>query len=86
MDPTHHRVFFLVPPEVQLLDMAGPAHVFYEAAAYGAAITPYYITLQAAPEVASSAGLVLSNLSPYATHTLEPNDILFIPGLESNHF
>ncbi|WP_158559149.1 hypothetical protein [Deminuibacter soli] len=33
-------IAFVVPPQVHLLDLAGPAHIFYEAADYGAPPAP----------------------------------------------
>lgn len=81
-----YRVFFLVPPEVQLLDMAGPAHLFYEAADYGVQMETHYLSLTETNEQRSSAGISLSNLMPFQSHTLGPNDLLFIPGLESHLF
>ena len=81
-----HRLFFVVPAEVHLLDIAGPAHVFYEAAAYGKPITSHYIGMDERREVASSAGVTFSQVESFESYTLGPSDILFIPGLESQLF
>ncbi|MEP2948739.1 MAG: DJ-1/PfpI family protein [Ekhidna sp.] len=73
----------MVPPQVQLLDISGPAHIFYEAKSYGAPIESFYITLDKSEEL-SSAGLHLSQLSRFNEFKLEENDIIFVPGLESH--
>jgi len=80
------RIFFLVPPEVQLLDLTGPAHIFYEAKEYGAALEITYLGLSKEPLEASSAGVALGNLQDYSRFRLTPEDILFVPGLESHLF
>lgn len=81
-----YRAFFLIPPEVQLLDIAGPAHLFYEANEYGAKVKPHYLSLHTSQKEISSAGVSLGNLEPFENFLLGPNDLLFIPGLESHLF
>ncbi len=81
-----HRVFFLVPPEVQLLDITGPAHLFYEAKEYGAAIETHYLAMGKNNHEISSAGLQFADLKPFSQFSLGPKDLLFIPGLESELF
>lgn len=80
------RAFFLVPPKVQLLDITGPAHLFYEANIYGENIETHYLSLNQDTEVISCAGISLGQLKPFDSFELTENDILFIPGLESNLF
>ena len=77
------RIFFVTPPEVHLLDVSGPIHVFYEALEYGAKIELRFLALENRSEIGSSAGLFLSKLEPYSGHHLKDGDILFIPGLDS---
>ncbi|RDY58076.1 GlxA family transcriptional regulator [Flagellimonas nanhaiensis] len=81
-----HRVFFLVPPEVQLLDITGPAHLFYEAQEYGAEIETFYLSFEESNKQISCTGLLLGNLIPFSEFTLASNDLIFIPGFESNYF
>jgi transcriptional regulator GlxA family with amidase domain len=81
-----HRAYFLIPPEVQLLDIAGPIHLFYEANEYGAKVETHYLGLRTKTEETSSAGVLLGKLEPFERYTLKPNDLLFIPGLESHLF
>lgn len=66
--------------------MAGPAHLFYEANEYGAQIETHYLSLNTNIEEVSSAGVSLGNLERFEKFTLGPNDLLFIPGMESYLF
>lgn len=73
------RVVFVLLPHVHLLDLAGPAQVFYEAAEFGA---PYQVVFVGArSQVVSSPGLVLARIGrlpePRAT------DLVIVPGLDS---
>ncbi|WP_422083854.1 GlxA family transcriptional regulator [Ulvibacterium sp.] len=81
-----YDAYFLIPPEVQLLDIAGPIHLFYEANEYGAQFKAHYLSLNPGTEEISSAGIALSRLEPFWNFTLGPHDLLFIPGLESHLF
>ncbi|MEC3965397.1 GlxA family transcriptional regulator [Flagellimonas halotolerans] len=78
------RVFFLIPPEVQLLDFSGPAHLFYEAKEYGADFETHYLSLDKNLHQLSSAGISMGNLEYFGLHQLNKEDLLFIPGLESH--
>ncbi|WP_425390302.1 GlxA family transcriptional regulator [Ekhidna sp.] len=78
-----YRVFFIVPPEVHLLDVSGPIHVFYEATEYGADIESVFISINNDHSIKSSAGIGLNNLKPYSNHQLNQNDFIFIPGLDA---
>ncbi|WP_422350427.1 GlxA family transcriptional regulator [Flagellimonas sp.] len=77
-----YRAFFLIPPEVQLLDFAGPAHLFYEATLYGADIQNHFLSMSSSQEEVTCAGVSLGKLQPYDAFELKPDDLLFIPGLE----
>lgn len=81
-----YSAYFLIPPEVQLLDIAGPIHLFYEANAYGAQFKSHFLGLNQCTKELSSAGLALGKLQPFWNYTLGPYDLLFIPGLESHLF
>ena len=78
------RVFFLVPPEVHLLDLSGPVHVFYEAKSLGVDLTLHYLGMGEVQEEVSSAGLALSDLQKFDAFSLTERDWLIIPGLESH--
>lgn len=66
-----------------MLDVSGPIHVFYEAAAYQANIELKFLSLDEHDQQRSSAGLFLSQLEAFGRHSLSESDILFIPGLDA---
>ena len=76
------KIIFAIPPEVHLLDINGPAHIFYEAKEYGMNLDLHFISIDNTPEIKSSAGLHFSQLVPFDQIALGENDVLFIPGLE----
>ena len=70
------RVLFLLPPGVHLLDLGGPAQVFYTAARQGA---PYKLEFCAAsPDVRSAQGLTLAGLTTLPE--VLPDDLVMVPG------
>lgn len=76
------KILFLVPPKVQLLDLSGPIHAFYEAIEYNASFELYYASIyQDQNEVTSCAGLQFSNLISYDEISLSSNDYIFVPGI-----
>ena len=76
-------VAFAVPAEVHLLDLAGPAHIFYEAQQNDAPLQLAFVGLQAEhPEAISSAGLAFSALNAFESLQLGADDLLFIPGID----
>jgi transcriptional regulator GlxA family with amidase domain len=80
----HHTAVFVIPPEVHLLDISGPAHVFYEAIDYGAPLTLRYISVYSGISFEiSSSGLAFARLEDYETLSLISDDVIFIPGLKS---
>ncbi len=74
-------VFFVVPPKVHLLDINGPAHIFYEAREYGASIDLHFISPINEDRVMSSAGLSFSELKPFGDFLPTKGDFIFVPGL-----
>lgn len=86
------QAVFVIPPRVHLLDITGPAHVFYEATDYGAHLKLHFCNIHAAEDsVQSSSSLFLSNLVNYNELSLTAGDLVFVPGLEAsllinNHF
>lgn len=82
--PQHasRRVIFLLLPEVNLLDLAGPAQAFHTAAFLGA---PYTLSFCAAqPELLSAQGLAFARLEPLPSITSK--DLVIIPGLELSKY
>lgn len=74
------KMAFIVPPTVQLLDLAGPVQVFSEAIFYGAEFTLEYYSYR--EEVTSVSGLGFANVPNYKEAVLKPGDYLFIPGMQ----
>lgn len=79
------QAVFIIPPKVHLLDIAGPAHIFYEAADYGAPVTSHFVNIHPGDtRIESSSHLWFSNLVDYDQLQLNENDLVFIPGLEGS--
>lgn len=76
------RILFIIPPKVHLLDINGPAHIFYEAREMGAPIDLFFVSLDEKTEVNSSAGLTFSNVVPFSDFELGSEDYVFVPGLD----
>jgi len=66
---------------VHLLDVNGPAHIFYEAKEYGAEVELHFVSLDYSEAVASSAGLYFSRLTHFSEFKLTKDDFIFIPGI-----
>lgn len=75
------KLIFVVPPKVHLLDITGPAHVFYEAKEYGLDLELNFVALNNQSEIESSAGLHFNKLVPFQNFDLKKGDLVFIPGL-----
>ncbi len=87
MYPRYHSrtVCFLLLPHVHLLDLAGPAQVFYEASQLGAA--PYQlIYASATSEVISEQALPFGSLPSFQDVTLQAGDYVVVPGVDFNTF
>ncbi|MHC2991331.1 hypothetical protein OB13_06940 [Pontibacter sp. HJ8] len=80
------KIIFIVPPQVQLLDITGPAHIFYEAKVLRPEIELYYASIDDTAEIESAAGLFLSKLTPFKSFSLSKEDYVFIPGIDSSLF
>lgn len=74
-------VVFAIPPQVHLLDISGPAHVFYEALDYQAPLDLKFISLLGTATATSSCRLAFAQLSDFQALSLRPKDLIFIPGL-----
>ncbi|WP_299211786.1 DJ-1/PfpI family protein [uncultured Aquimarina sp.] len=76
------RILFIIPSKVHLLDIIGPAHIFYEAKEYGTDIELHFVTINNDTQVNSSAGLHFTKLEPFHKFQLSEDDFVFIPGIE----
>jgi transcriptional regulator GlxA family with amidase domain len=74
---------FIIPPTVELLDLAGPVQVFTEAKFYGfdIAIEFYKYT----DEPISTAGLGFAAVTDFKTAKLKEGDFLFVPGMDMEY-
>ena len=82
MTDLKRKILFIVPPKVHLLDLNGPAHIFYEAKEYGANIELHFISFDETNEIESSAGLHFSKLTHFSKFDLTDKDYIFIPGID----
>ncbi len=77
------KVAFIIPPTVELLDLAGPVQVFTEAKFYGFEIETEFFIYQEAP--ASTCGLGFGKLPDFRKARLNEGDFVFIPGMDQNY-
>ena len=73
------KIVFIIPPTVELLDLAGPVQVFTEAKFYGFEIDMEFYTFQNDP--VSTAGLGFGNLDNFRNAKLKEGDFVFVPGM-----
>ena len=73
-------VAFIIPPHVELLDLAGPVQVFTEAKFYGFEIDIQFYQFKESP--VSTAGLGFGEVSNYKGAKLKEGDFVFIPGMD----
>lgn len=74
---------FVIPPTVELLDMAGPVQVFTEAKFYGFNANIEFYTYQDEPK--STSGLVFHNVKNCREARLKEGDYVFVPGMDNNY-
>ncbi len=74
------KVVFIIPPTVELLDLAGPVQVFTEAKFYGFEAEMEFYTYQDEP--VSTAGLGFGKLAHYKNAKLKEGDFVFVPGMD----
>lgn len=77
------KVAFIIPPTVELLDLAGPVQVFTEAKFYGFDIDIEFYVYRQQP--VSTAGLAFGEIASYKNAQLREGDILFIPGMDCEY-
>lgn len=77
------KLAFVCFPKTHLLDMAGPAHVFYEAVEYGAEYQLSFLKV-GEEQVQSSSGLFFTNLTSFKKAELKTDDVIFVPGFDTD--
>lgn len=74
------KVVFIIPPTVELLDLAGPVQVFTEAKFYGFDIDIEFYSYQ--KNIISTAGIAFKEVDNYENARMKEGDFLFIPGMD----
>ncbi len=77
------KVAFIIPPTVELLDLAGPVQVFTEAKVNGMEIDIEFY--QYSEEPVSTAGLGFGKLANFRTAKLKEGDFVFVPGMDNDY-
>ena len=77
------KVAFIIPPTVELLDLAGPVQVFTEAKFYGYEIDIEFFIYREDP--VSTCGLHFGKVISFKKANLKPGDFIFIPGMDQNY-
>src|SRR5689334_7073408 len=73
------KIAFIVPPAVEILDLAGPMQVFTEARYYGFDVELEFYCFEEAS--VSSSGLPFGKVSHFNEANLAGGDYLFVPGM-----
>ncbi len=77
------KVAFIIPPTVELLDLAGPVQVFTEAKFYGFEIAIEFYQFNEDP--VSTAGLGFGKMDHFKTANLKEGDFIFVPGMDNDY-
>ncbi len=77
------KVVFILPPTVELLDLAGPVQVFTEAKFYGMEIEMEFYKYEDEP--VSTAGLGFGNIADFKSAKLKEGDFVFVPGMDNEY-
>jgi transcriptional regulator GlxA family with amidase domain len=73
------KIAFIIPPFVEILDLAGPLQVFTEAKFYDFEIELEFYAYT--PETVSNSGLAFGNVANYTEADLKEGDYIFMPGM-----
>jgi len=74
------KVAFMLPPSLELLDLAGPLQVFNESKFYGLDIDILFYSIN--DHVVCSAGLPFARIENFEKASLAIGDYIFIPGVQ----
>ena len=77
------KIAFIIPPSVEILDMAGPVQVFTEARFYGFETELEYYTFSTDP--VSTSGLGFGKLAHFSDAALKEGDFIFVPGMDFDY-
>ena len=77
------KVAFIIPPTVELLDLAGPVQVFTEARFYGFEIDIEFYVYRNSPVCTS--GLGFGRVANFSKAALREGDLVFVPGMDQEY-
>ena len=77
------KIAFIIPPTVEILDLAGPVQVFTEARFNGYELALEYYSYK--EEIISTSGLTFSNIRNYREAGLGEGDFVFMPGMDNKY-
>ena len=77
------KVVFVIPPTVEILDLAGPMQVFTEAKFYGFDIDIEFYAFSNSP--VSTSGLGFGKLENFKKAKLKESDFVFVPGMDMEY-
>jgi len=77
------KIAFIIPPSVELLDLAGPVQVFTEAKFYGFEISIEFYSFQDGP--ISTSGLGFGPIKNCSEAELSEGDYVFVPGMDNDY-
>lgn len=77
------KIAFIIPPSVEILDLAGPMQVFTEAKYYGFEVQLEFYCLE--ENSVSTSGLSFGTISHFTEAKLSAGDYLFVPGMDYNY-
>jgi transcriptional regulator GlxA family with amidase domain len=76
-------IAFIIPPSVELLDLAGPVQVFTEAQFYGFECEMKYYNFREDPE--STSGITFYKIESFKKAQLKEGDYVFVPGMDHRY-
>jgi len=77
------KIAFIIPPTVEILDLAGPLQVFTEAKFYGFEIQLEFYAFT--NETISNSGLAFGNVAHFSEADLKEGDYIFVPGMSFDY-
>ena len=77
------KIAFIIPPTVEILDLAGPLQVFTEAQFYGFEIELEFYSYST--DTVSNSGLAFGNVAHFSTANLKEGDYIFMPGMSFDY-
>ena len=74
------KIAFIIPPFVEILDLAGPLQVFTEAKEYGYEVALEFYSYQ--DNMQTTSGISFAKVPDYKQADLQEGDYVFIPGMD----